>query len=336
MKRTLLAIVAGLLLGSAASFAADNFNILDRSSVIGTDGTFSGNVTVGDASGDTFTVNAGTWTIGNNATMTRAMGSATGADALTFNLTFSDSVGGGTFKAMSVAATSSGSNAIGVERAIIAQATHGGSATLTTLATVGSSVSASSSGNVTTADAFRAGSPTLSSTGAITTYNAYHALNGGHATLVGTARGFLADDLTASATAATGFESQVTAGTNKRGFYASGTALNEFDGPVLTTQYHRTTAPNTQTGATYTVLDTDNWIIQNGGQTLTLTLPAAASYSGRAITVKTTAAFTTVSASSNVVPCAGGSAGTAILAATAGKFATLVSDATNWVIMACN
>ena len=44
-------------------------------------------------------------------------------------------------------------------------------------------------------------------------------------------------------------------------------------------------------------------------------------------------AFTVVSASSNVVPLTGGAAGTAILAATAGKWCTLVSDGTNWITM---
>jgi hypothetical protein len=108
------------------------------------------------------------------------------------------------------------------------------------------------------------------------------------------------------------------------------------NGGLSTAAYYATTAPNTQTGATYTVVDTDNWVIANRAGTVTLTLPTASSYTGRAITVRTIQAQTVVSASSNVVPCVGGSAGTAILAATAGKWATLVSDASNWQIMACN
>jgi hypothetical protein len=51
---------------------------------------------------------------------------------------------------------------------------------------------------------------------------------------------------------------------------------------------------------------------------------------------KTITANTVVSASSNVVPLAGGSAGTAILPATDGAWATLVSDGTNWIIMQAN
>jgi hypothetical protein len=45
------------------------------------------------------------------------------------------------------------------------------------------------------------------------------------------------------------------------------------------------------------------------------------------------ATYTVISASSNVVPVDGTTAGTAILAAGAGKSTTLVSDGTNWVTM---
>lgn len=94
-------------------------------------------------------------------------------------------------------------------------------------------------------------------------------------------------------------------------------------------------APVTKT-ASFTVADTDNWIICSGTGSITVTLPAASSAPGREIMIKTTAAFTVVSASSNVLPLTSNTAGTAILAATAGKWATLVSNGTNWVIMAGN
>ena len=97
-----------------------------------------------------------------------------------------------------------------------------------------------------------------------------------------------------------------------------------------------TSAPNTQTGATYTVVDGDNWIIANRAGTVTLTLPTASSYTGRQITVKTIQAQTVVSAASDVIPQAGGAAGTAILAGVAGNWATLVSNGTAWEIMASN
>lgn len=78
--------------------------------------------------------------------------------------------------------------------------------------------------------------------------------------------------------------------------------------------------------------------ICSGGATITATLPFAdaALHIGRELLFVTTAAFTVVSASSNVVPITGGSAGTAILAATAGKWARLKSDGTNWIIIASN
>lgn len=95
-------------------------------------------------------------------------------------------------------------------------------------------------------------------------------------------------------------------------------------------------APNTQTGTTYTVSDTDYAVIFNGSATCTVTLPTASSNTGRVLILKTIAAYTVVSASSNVVPLASGSAGTAILAATAGKFAHIQSNGTNWVVLMAN
>lgn len=88
--------------------------------------------------------------------------------------------------------------------------------------------------------------------------------------------------------------------------------------------------------AAYTVVDSDLYLIFNGSASITVTLPTASSWPGREINLKTIAAFTVISASSNVVPLDTATAGTAILAATAGKWARLVSDGTNWVIMAGN
>jgi hypothetical protein len=81
----------------------------------------------------------------------------------------------------------------------------------------------------------------------------------------------------------------------------------------------------------FTIADTENWITCNGTATITVTLPTASAYPGREIMIKTVAAFTVVSASSNVEPINTGTPGTAILAATAGKWATLVSNGTTWV-----
>ena len=87
--------------------------------------------------------------------------------------------------------------------------------------------------------------------------------------------------------------------------------------------------------ADFTLADTEGWVINNkSGSTCTVTLPAASAWAGRAVTFKNLQAQTLVSASSNVAPIGSATPGTAILAASVGAWATLVSDGTNWVIMA--
>ncbi len=94
-----------------------------------------------------------------------------------------------------------------------------------------------------------------------------------------------------------------------------------------------TTAPVTKT-ADFTVADTETVLISDRGATNTVTLPSASLNTGRILIIKTIQAFTVVSASSNVIPRVGGAAGTAILAATDGAWALLVSNGTAWEIMA--
>lgn len=92
-------------------------------------------------------------------------------------------------------------------------------------------------------------------------------------------------------------------------------------------------APVTAT-SNYSVLSTDVWIINNKtGSSLTITLPTASANIGRVLTIQNYQTQTVISASSNVVSQGGGAAGTAILAASIGDSATLVSDGTNWVMM---
>jgi hypothetical protein len=92
-------------------------------------------------------------------------------------------------------------------------------------------------------------------------------------------------------------------------------------------------SPVTKT-ADFTVDDNEAWIINNkSGSTCTVTLPVASAWTGREITFKNLQAQTLVSASSNVVLIDSASAGTAILLAVVGNWATMVSDGTNWVIM---
>ena len=93
-------------------------------------------------------------------------------------------------------------------------------------------------------------------------------------------------------------------------------------------------APTTLKTASFTVADNETHIVCNGGASITVTLPNAAVWVGREIYIKTIAAQTVVSASTNVKPIATNTAGTAILAGTAGTWALLVSDGTHWVVMA--
>jgi hypothetical protein len=91
-------------------------------------------------------------------------------------------------------------------------------------------------------------------------------------------------------------------------------------------------APVTKT-ADFSVAASDLWLINNkSGSTCTVTLPTASSYSGRILHFQNYQSQALVSASSNVVPIAGGSAGTSILVASSGDQATLVSDGTNWLM----
>lgn len=92
--------------------------------------------------------------------------------------------------------------------------------------------------------------------------------------------------------------------------------------------------PATKT-ADFTLRPDENFIINNkAGSACVVTLPNAAAYPSREIMVVNQQAQQLNSASANVVPLGGGAAGTAILSANAGRWATLVSDGTNWVIVA--
>lgn len=94
-----------------------------------------------------------------------------------------------------------------------------------------------------------------------------------------------------------------------------------------------TTPPYVKT-ANFSVADGDTWLINNkSGSACTVTLPSAATYSGRTLTFQNWQAQQLLSASSNVIPLGGGAAQNVILLDVAGNWATLVSNGTNWVIM---
>lgn len=93
-----------------------------------------------------------------------------------------------------------------------------------------------------------------------------------------------------------------------------------------------TKAPAVKT-ADFTVAAGETWIINNkAGATCTATLPSPAADVGRELRFQNYQDQNLESASSNVVPLAGGAASTSILLDVAGAHATLVSDGTNWVM----
>lgn len=77
-----------------------------------------------------------------------------------------------------------------------------------------------------------------------------------------------------------------------------------------------------------------NWIICDLATSFTLTLPAASQYAGRQMMVKSTQSAVTTS--TPIYPLDSTTTTTSTLLTTAGKWATLVSDGMNWVVMQAN
>jgi hypothetical protein len=139
-----------------------------------------------------------------------------------------------------------------------------------------------------------------------------------------TANGFAGTVATATTTPAITLTTSIT-GVLK----GNGTAISA---AVVNTDYFAPSAPVTKT-ANFIVADTEVWLINNKtGSTCTVTLPTASSWTGRVLRFQNYQVQTVVSASSNVVPLAGGAAGTSILLASSGDAATLVSDGSNWLM----
>lgn len=88
--------------------------------------------------------------------------------------------------------------------------------------------------------------------------------------------------------------------------------------------------------STYTVPAGNNYINSYYAGTLTLALPTAASFPGRRIVVKTTTNNAVISGLSDVYPLATNVLGYAIVGATAGSWAELISNGVTWTIMSGN
>ena len=110
-----------------------------------------------------------------------------------------------------------------------------------------------------------------------------------------------------------------------------------FGGRVKTPWLERTYTSTTATILTVSVNTT--WLNIHQDATVTLTLPSAATYPGKELIIKQTGNGNVVSASSNIIgftTAFSGSTQTAIIAPATYRFATLVSDGTNWIIMQRN
>lgn len=96
-----------------------------------------------------------------------------------------------------------------------------------------------------------------------------------------------------------------------------------------------TGVPVTINAATKTVQVTE-FALRFTTTSCTVTLPSAATFTGRILLLSTVTANSVTSASANVVPLGSAVAGTAILAATAGRFAVLQSDGSLWYTLLAN
>jgi hypothetical protein len=110
-----------------------------------------------------------------------------------------------------------------------------------------------------------------------------------------------------------------------------------FGGKVNTPWLERTYTSSTATTLTVSVNTT--WLNIHQDATVTLTLPSAATYPGKELIIKQTGSGNVFSASSNIIgftTAFSGSTQTSIIAPATYRFATLVSDGTNWIIMQRN
>jgi hypothetical protein len=241
------------------------------------------------------------------ATLTFAPGAAAGSGnqiGLGFTATRNATSGGGTdtFNVLDISFTDSGSISATQTAALSFTSTYS-NANNTSAFNLGVKAYAQTSQNLTKYGAFYAGATLFG--GTLGTYSAFYA----------------------QAPAAAG--GTVTAKFTLNGEASAGPAFNS-DGYALA-------VPVTKTGTSSTVADTEPSVIFNASGTHTVTLPSASgANTGKILHFKSRAAQAVNSASSNVKPIDTDTAGTAILTATAGKWAMLQSDGTNWVIMASN
>lgn len=85
-------------------------------------------------------------------------------------------------------------------------------------------------------------------------------------------------------------------------------------------------------GTTHTIAATTTHLVCGNASGVTITMPSASAFPERVLTIRNLGAGAVVSASSNIIPKAGGAAGTALFTGVPGEAAMLISDGTNWQI----
>ena len=96
------------------------------------------------------------------------------------------------------------------------------------------------------------------------------------------------------------------------------------------------TKPATVAASPYTVASQDATLIFNVSGTATVVMPTPSASSGRWIRLKTVTSQVVLASASVVAPLTATVVGVTIVSATAGKWAALQCDGTNWVVMAGN
>jgi len=230
----------------------------------------SDNLTVGDASADTLTVNAGTWAFNNNFTATRAAGTVAAGvvTGQTWNSSFAGDSGGTTdFRGQRFDTTSSGSNNISVVISSLSSLTNTSSGTIGTAQGERFFFNQSSGGGiVTTLDGFSVAAPAVSS-GSVTTFNGFRVANIG-AAAIGTVNGVLVADQASATTAMNGITLQLSSGSGKKNLNITGNAMNVLVG---NTRIGGSTDPTVALDVTGAIAATTT--IKPGGYTVA-TLPA--------------------------------------------------------------
>lgn len=247
---------AGILIGGDAQWYRSGANVLRTPGSVIVDA----NVTLGDASADNVTYNAGTVTYASDIVITRAAGTVAAGvvNPVTQSITATGDAGGtSNIRGNVFSLEIQGANAVTTGTAFRGSLSHAGTTTLTNgfgfnqsvditntgnianVSVLSGSLSISSTGGVTgSTSILNAGAPTITGAGTAATVNGVNTANIGHANIT-TANAINIADITAS-TNIRGITCAVSSGTGKRGLNITGSADNFVVGNA---RFGSTTAP---------------------------------------------------------------------------------------------